>query len=177
MRALRIAVNISVVELLARDFVQGVRSVLQETGLDPGCLELELSETFLMQDRDSTMAVLLALKDIGVQLALDDFGTGYSSLSYLKEFPIDTLKIDQSFVHDISPGAADVNIITAVIGMGKGLRLRVVAEGVEKSEQLAFLQLHNCPEGQGYYFSRSIPAADMLKFREQSVSSHGGLPT
>ena len=119
---MRIAINISAVELRDKDFVAGVRAILTETGLEPRYLELELTETFLMQDSTSTAAVLQALKDMGVQLALDDFGTGYSSLSHLKRFPIDTLKIDQSFVRDLTTDADDASIVSAVISMGKSLQ-------------------------------------------------------
>jgi diguanylate cyclase (GGDEF)-like protein/PAS domain S-box-containing protein len=157
---LRIAVNISAVELRAKDFVSGVRAILDETGLDPSYLELELTETFLMQDSTSTAVVLVALKDMGVHLALDDFGTGFSSLSYLRRFPIDTLKIDHSFVRDVTTDADDASIVTAVISMGKSLHMRVVAEGVETRAQLEFLQEHNCPFGQGYYFSRPVIAGE-----------------
>jgi len=153
-----IAVNISSVELQTPHFAAGVRAVLTETGLEPRHLELELTETFLMQDSRSTAEVLKELKDIGVSIALDDFGTGYSSLSYLKRFPIDALKIDRSFVHDITTDADDASIVTAVIGMGKNLHMRIVAEGVETREQLEFLQEHGCPQGQGFYFSRPLPA-------------------
>jgi EAL domain-containing protein (putative c-di-GMP-specific phosphodiesterase class I) len=149
------------VELRAKDFVAGVRVILAETGLQSRYLELELTETFLLQDSKSTAAVLEALKDMGVQLALDDFGTGYSSLSYLRRFPIDTLKIDQSFVHDLTTDADDASIVSAMIGMGKSLHMGVVAEGVQTHAQLAFLQEHACPEGQGYYFSQPL-AADAL---------------
>ena len=158
LRPVRIAVNVSAVELRASDFVAGVNDILTETGLDPRYLELELTESFLMQDSKSTVAVLQALKGMGVQLALDDFGTGYSSLSYLKRFPIDTLKIDQSFVRDLTTDADDASIVTAVISMGKSLHMGVVAEGVETREQLAFLREQSCPEGQGYYFSRPVVA-------------------
>ena len=158
LRPMRIAVNVSAVELRASDFVAGVNDILTETGLDPRYLELELTETFLMQDSKATVAVLQALKGMGVQLALDDFGTGYSSLSYLKRFPIDTLKIDQSFVRDLTTDADDASIVTAVISMGKSLHMGVVAEGVETREQLAFLREQSCPEGQGYYFSRPVVA-------------------
>jgi diguanylate cyclase (GGDEF)-like protein/PAS domain S-box-containing protein len=157
---LRAAVNISAVELRAKDFVPGVRAILAETGLDPGDLELELTETFLMQDSSSTAVVLVALKNMGVHLALDDFGTGFSSLSYLRRFPIDTLKIDHSFVRDVTTDADDASIVSAVISMGKSLHMRVVAEGVETRAQLEFLREHNCPFGQGYYFSRPLIAGD-----------------
>jgi diguanylate cyclase (GGDEF)-like protein len=153
---IRIGINISAVELRAKDFVAGISLVLAETGLDARCLELELTETFLMQDSTPTSAVLHDLKQLGLKLALDDFGTGYSSLSYLKRFPIDTLKIDRSFVRSITTNSDDASIVCAVISMGKSLHMRVVAEGVETREQLAFLQGRECPFGQGYYFSRPV---------------------
>jgi len=166
---LRIAINISSVELRDMDFVAGVRAVLTETVLEPHYLELELTETFLMQDSTSTTAVLQALRDIGVKLALDDFGTGYSSLSHLKRFPIDTLKIDQSFVRDLTTDPDDASIVSAVISMGKSLNMRVVAEGVETREQLAFLHEQSCPEGQGYYFSPPVVAAEFAQLLKRSM--------
>ncbi len=158
LRPMRIAINVSPVELRANGFVAGVRAILSDTGLEPRYLELELTETFLMQDATSTSVVLRALKEMGVQLALDDFGTGYSSLSYLKHFPIDTVKIDGSFVRDLATDGDDASIVSAVIGMGKRLHMQVVAEGVETPEQLAFLQEQSCPEVQGFYFSRPVTA-------------------
>jgi len=115
-----------------------------------------------MQDTETTMAVLHALKDLGVRIAVDDFGTGYSSLSYLRRFPIDTLKIDQSFVQDIDGDTGEA-IVSAVIAMGMSLKQRVVAEGIETREQLAFLQSHHCAEGQGYYFSRPVVAEELAR--------------
>jgi diguanylate cyclase (GGDEF)-like protein/PAS domain S-box-containing protein len=171
LKPIRVAVNISAVELRDREFVAGVRSTLTETGFDPTCVELELTETFLLQDSKSTTAVLHALKDLGVGLALDDFGTGFSSLSHLKRFPIDVLKIDQSFVRDIATDADDASIVSAVISMGKSLQMRVVAEGVETREQLAFLQQQCCPEGQGYYFSRPVAPAEFTQLFTRSVGS------
>jgi diguanylate cyclase (GGDEF)-like protein/PAS domain S-box-containing protein len=168
MRPLRIAVNVSLAELRAKDFISGVRAILTETGLQPHFLELELTETFLMQDSKSTGGVLKALKDIGVHLALDDFGTGYSSLSYLKRFPIDTLKIDRSFVSDVATDVDDASIVSAVISMGESLHMRVVAEGVETLEQLAFLQEHSCPFGQGYFFSRPVTAGGFAQLLGRS---------
>jgi EAL domain-containing protein (putative c-di-GMP-specific phosphodiesterase class I) len=162
-----IAINISSVELRVPGFASGVREILTETGLEPHYLELELTETFLLQDSRSTADVLKELKEIGVLLALDDFGTGYSSLSYLKRFPIDALKIDQSFVRDLTTDADDAGIATAVIGMGKNLHMQVVAEGVETMEQLAILQQHGCPQGQGYYFSRPVPAMEFGRLLER----------
>jgi diguanylate cyclase (GGDEF)-like protein/PAS domain S-box-containing protein len=155
-----IAVNISPVELRQTDFVAGVKAILTESGLEPRYLELELTETFLMQDSRSVANVLKELKDIGVLLALDDFGTGYSSLSYLQRFPIDTLKIDRSFVRDLTTDAHDASIVNAVIGMGHNLHMRVVAEGVETRAQLDFLKEHGCPQGQGFYFGKPVAAGE-----------------
>jgi diguanylate cyclase (GGDEF)-like protein/PAS domain S-box-containing protein len=160
LRAVPVAVNISAVEFRHKGFVDGVALILQETGLAPSYLELELTESILMHDAETSALVLDALKAMGVRLAIDDFGTGYSSLSYLKRFPIDTLKIDQSFVNDIVSDIDDATIVSAVIGMGKNLKQRVVAEGVETPEQLAFLLAQNCDEGQGFHFSHSLPAED-----------------
>jgi diguanylate cyclase (GGDEF)-like protein/PAS domain S-box-containing protein len=165
----RVAINISTVELRGSGFVEGIGSILDEHGLIPEDLELELTETFLMQDSSSTAAVLQSLSDLGVWIALDDFGTGYSSLSHLKRFPIDTLKIDQSFVRDLAMDADDASIVSAVIGMGKGLNIRVVAEGVETREQLAFLRKQGCPEGQGYYFSRPMGAGEFSQLLERNA--------
>jgi diguanylate cyclase (GGDEF)-like protein/PAS domain S-box-containing protein len=157
----RIAINVSPRELREKDFVATVRATLAEAGLEPDNLELELTETFLMQDSTLTGTVLQALKGLGVTLALDDFGTGYSSLSHLRRFPIDTLKIDQSFVRDLATDADDANIVSAMISMGESLHMRVVAEGVETRDQLAFLQELGCPEAQGYYFSRPVAAGQL----------------
>jgi diguanylate cyclase (GGDEF)-like protein len=153
-----IAVNVSMVEFRDKDFLAGVRAILNDTGLDPRHLELELTESGLMQDTETTATVLRALKDLGVRLAIDDFGTGYSSLSYLRRFPIDTLKIDQSFVQDIDSDTEEAVLVNAIIAIGKSLKLGVVAEGIETGPQLAFLQAQHCTEGQGYYFSRPVAA-------------------
>ncbi len=166
---IRIAINVSALELRAADFVSNLVGILADTGLAASDLELELTETSLMQDSDSTITVLRALKDMGVNLALDDFGTGYSSLSYLQRFPIDTLKIDQSFVQGLPTDAGAANIVTAVISMGNSLHLRVVAEGIETREQLEFLQQHDCPVGQGYYLSKPVPATDFGELLERGV--------
>lgn len=151
-----IAVNISVVEFQHAGFFEGVLAALKETQLDPGALDLELTESVLMRDANSTAAVLQKLKARGTQLSVDDFGTGYSSLSYLQKFPIDTLKIDQSFVRQITDTPDETTIVTAMIDLGRSLHLKVVAEGVETKEEMAFLRSHRCDEGQGYYFSRPM---------------------
>lgn len=159
---LALAVNISPIEFQSTDFLEGVRTILKETRFDPRHLELELTESALMQDAESTARVLIALKALGVRLAIDDFGTGYSSLSYLRQFPIDTIKIDQSFVREITSGSFDDTIVSAIIDMGKTLKQRVIAEGIETGEQFALLQRHHCGEGQGYHFSRPVSAEELV---------------
>jgi EAL domain-containing protein (putative c-di-GMP-specific phosphodiesterase class I) len=159
-----IAVNISALEFRHRDFFDYLLTIFEETGVDPSCLQFELTESVLMRDVAASAGLLAKLKAMGVQIAVDDFGTGYSSLSYLSRFPIDVLKIDQSFVRaiDADVGAdGDGAIVSAVIDMGKNLHQRVIAEGVEEEKQLVFLKAHNCNEGQGYWFSRPVDAAQM----------------
>ena len=151
-------------------------AILSETGLDPRSLELELTESVLMKHAESTASILKALRERGVQVAIDDFGTGYSSLSYLRKFPVDALKIDQSFVRQISAAGDDTTIVTAVIGMARSLKLRVVAEGVETAEELAFLQAHQCDEAQGYYFSRPVPPEQFARLLETGISRQNWAP-
>jgi diguanylate cyclase (GGDEF)-like protein/PAS domain S-box-containing protein len=158
-----VAINISAVELRANNFVESVHAVLEDTGLDPSYLELELTETVLMQDPDSTATVLRALKDLGVRLTLDDFGTGYSSLSLLKRFPIDGLKVDKSFVRGLCTDVSDASIVNAVIDLGRNFHLQVIAEGVETREQFLALQAQSCDEGQGYYFGAAIAADEFAR--------------
>jgi diguanylate cyclase (GGDEF)-like protein/PAS domain S-box-containing protein len=165
-----VAINISAVELRSKNYVRGVRAVLQDTGLDPRYLEFELTETALMQDPKSTVAVLKSLQEMGVRLALDDFGTGYSSLSYLKRFPIDALKIDKSFVRGLCTNAGDANIVSAVINMGKSFRLTVIAEGVETQQQFLKLQAQQCAEGQGYYFQAPVAGNEFAKLLKSDLS-------
>ena len=158
-----ITVNVSAVEFRDNGFVESVRRTLSETGLEARYLGLELTEGVLMEDAESTAAVLQELKVMGVQLAVDDFGTGYSSLSYLRQFPIDVLKIDQSFVNQITADPDDSSIVSAIISMGKSLKHLVVAEGIETQEQRAYLQAQRCVEGQGYLFSRPLAAAQFAQ--------------
>jgi EAL domain-containing protein (putative c-di-GMP-specific phosphodiesterase class I) len=167
--AIRIAINVSAVELRAVDFVSSVAESLAATGLQACYLEIELTETFLMQEAKSTVTGVRELRAMGVHIALDDFGTGYSSLSYLQRFPIDTLKIDQSFVRDLTTDADDANIVRAVIGMGNSLHMRVIAEGIETRQQLDFLRAQGCPVGQGFYFSRPVSAADCARLLEDGL--------
>jgi diguanylate cyclase (GGDEF)-like protein len=160
------AVNVSAMEFRDENFLQGLFEILGETGLDPDYLELELTESVLMKQAESTASILQVLRDRGVKVAIDDFGTGYSSLSYLRKFPVDALKIDQSFVRQISTLGDDATIVTAVIGMAHSLGLRVVAEGVETLDELEFLRVRQCDEAQGFYFSRPVPPrhfADLLR--------------
>jgi diguanylate cyclase (GGDEF)-like protein/PAS domain S-box-containing protein len=151
------AVNISALEFRGENFLESVTSVLADTGLNPKSLELELTESVLMKRAESAISVLQALRAIGVQLAVDDFGTGYSSLSYLSRFPVDALKIDQSFVRQITSSPPKSTIITTIISLGQSLNLRVIAEGVETHEEMVYLLAHECDEAQGYYFSRPVP--------------------
>jgi len=161
--SVEMAVNVSSVEFRNDKFLEGISTILKETGLEPRYLELELTESVLMQHAEFSVPVLQKLKAMGVRLAIDDFGTGYSSLSYLRQFPIDTLKVDQSFIHEINADTDEATIISAVINMGCHLKHRVIAEGVETAEQLAFLRAHGCDEGQGYYFGRPMPALETSK--------------
>jgi diguanylate cyclase len=157
-----ISVNVSAKEFLGKDYLVGVRAILDDTGLDPRRLELELTESGLMQDTELTTEILHGLKNLGVQIAIDDFGTGYSSLSYLRRFPIDTLKIDRSFVQELDGDAGEA-IVRAIISVGLSLNQRVVAEGIETQQQLSFLKSYHCEEGQGYYFSRPVPAEKLTE--------------
>jgi diguanylate cyclase (GGDEF)-like protein/PAS domain S-box-containing protein len=168
--AVRMAVNVSAVEFMSRDFLTGVRAALSASGIEPRNLELELTETVLMQDADGALATLKALKSIGVQLAVDDFGTGYSSFSYLRKFPLDSLKVDRSFISEISPESGNAAILSAMINIGKSLGHRVVAEGVETRSQLDFLQHSGCTEGQGYFFCYPVIAEKFAEFLESGVT-------
>ncbi|WP_114973706.1 putative bifunctional diguanylate cyclase/phosphodiesterase [Rhodoferax ferrireducens] len=165
-----VAVNTSAVEFRAKDFLDNVRTTLEDTQFEPRYLELELTESVLMRDSEFTGALLQSIADLGVKLAIDDFGTGYSSLSYLSRFPINTLKIDQSFVTQMNGNPDDAVIVSAVISMGKSLKQRVIAEGVETPEQYAFLRAQNCDEGQGYYFGRPVPAQILATLLQHEVA-------
>jgi EAL domain-containing protein (putative c-di-GMP-specific phosphodiesterase class I) len=148
-----VAVNMSALEFRAKDFLENICATLYDTGLEPRYLQIELTESILMRDSKSANIVLHALADIGVTLAVDDFGTGYSSLSYLKQFPVDTLKIDQSFVRQMTSNPDDAIIVSTVISMGNSLKKLIIAEGVETQGQYELLRAQQCDEGQGYYFS------------------------
>lgn len=155
----RMAVNLSVRQFQHNDLVGLVKEALAESGLEPQYLELELTESIIMQEEDGAIATLVGLKAMGIQISLDDFGTGYSSLNYLRRFPLDNLKIDRFFVKGITAHSHDTTIVKALITLAHNLNLKVTAEGVETREELDFLRLHHCDEIQGYYFSKPVPAA------------------
>jgi EAL domain-containing protein (putative c-di-GMP-specific phosphodiesterase class I) len=163
LRPTTMAVNVSAVEFRDDKFLSRVFDTLEKTGMHPGSLDLELTEGVLMNRAELTAPILQALRNRGVQVSVDDFGTGYSSLSYLQKFPLDALKIDQSFVREINLSGGNTAIVTAIIAMARNLGLRVVAEGVETGEQLAFLQSHQCDEAQGYYLGRPMPPEEFAK--------------
>ncbi|GGY61388.1 bifunctional diguanylate cyclase/phosphodiesterase [Pseudoduganella albidiflava] len=176
---LRVAVNVSARQMAEQDFVQSVARVLDETGLDPASLELELTESAVMNDVEHAIEVMSDLKALGVKLAIDDFGTGYSSLAHLKRFAVDVLKIDQAFVRDLTIDPDDAAIVTTIIALAANLNLQVISEGVETLDQLSFLREHGCSQMQGYYFSRPVPAtaiATVLEENEAQVVAGNGAP-
>ena len=158
---LRIAVNMSVIQLEQEDVAETVRAVLLETGLNPASLQLEITESYLVRDADEAKVQLRSLRSLGLTISIDDFGTGYSSLSYLRNLPVDTLKIDQSFVRDVAANRGSRSVVQAVIGMAHGLSMDVVAEGVETTEQLDVLNTLGCDVMQGYLFSKPLPASEL----------------
>lgn len=173
--SISVSVNLSPIQFRHPGLVEEVGKALQQSGLDPRYLELELTESFVMHDAERINVAMSALKGLGVDLAVDDFGTGYSSLSYLKRFPVDRLKVDKSFVRDIDTDPDDAAIVHAIITLGHALGLKVVAEGVETREHLEFLQQHGCDELQGYYFSQPVPAQkleSLLRCMATGVNLH-----
>ena len=170
----RIAVNVSLIQFIRKSFPGDIARVLAETGLEPSMLEIEITESLLMKDAENAAITLKAIKDLGVQVAIDDFGTGYSSLTRLKEFPIDRLKIDRSFIQHINSNENDRSIATAVIAMADSMHLRVIAEGVENSDQLSFLRTERCDEAQGYLLSRPLPVEHAEAFLVHFASSKEG---
>ena len=152
----RLAVNVCPRQFRLASFVSKVKTILEETGADPACLELELTEGIVVDNVEDTIEKMSALRELGVHFALDDFGTGYSSLSYLKRLPLDKLKIDKTFIRDICTGSNDATIVETIISMGRHLDLHVIAEGVETKEELAFLDAKGCHTYQGFYFSHPL---------------------
>ncbi|MFP5392017.1 MAG: EAL domain-containing protein, partial [Gammaproteobacteria bacterium] len=173
---MRVAVNLSVRQLLQKNFADTVEHVLVETRLPADLLELEITESTLMENAQDTLAALHRLRQLGVRLSIDDFGTGYSSLSYLKRFPVDIIKIDRSFVRDVPHDADDGAIIAGIIALAHSLRLEVVAEGVETPAQRDFLRQAGCDQAQGYFFSRPLPAAEFEQLLRQRASLQSGTP-
>jgi EAL domain-containing protein (putative c-di-GMP-specific phosphodiesterase class I) len=160
---LRMSVNVSVRQFQHPDLVGDVAEALRRSGLDPKLLTVEITESLFAQDIEETTRKIGLLKDLGVRLALDDFGTGYSSLSYLRRFPIDTLKIDKSFVDGVTTSPEGHAVVAAITQLGQTLHLEVIAEGLESADQLEALRLLDCPLGQGYHFSRPLTAGDAVK--------------
>jgi EAL domain-containing protein (putative c-di-GMP-specific phosphodiesterase class I) len=155
------AVNLSLMQFRQSDLVQRVRTIVEETGVDPACIELELTESMIMEDAEGTIGTLRELKAMGLRLAIDDFGTGYSSLSYLSSFPIDRIKIAQRFVSDVAGDPRNGAIVETILAIARSLGIEVIAEGVETAQQLEFLRSRGCYDLQGYYFSRPIPGAEL----------------
>ena len=153
---LKVAVNTSANQLSSRDFLSSLKEILRETGFDPNYLEVEITESALMKNKNVASSTLVELKSMGVTIAIDDFGTSYSSLNYLKYFPVDKLKIDRSFIGNIISDPNDVAIATTIIAIAHNLGLKATAEGVENEEQLIFLELWQCDEAQGFYFSPPV---------------------
>lgn len=166
-KPLKVTINLSARQFKQPNLVETIRKILSETELDPQWLELEITETIAMDDVDFTIKMLHELRSMGIHIAIDDFGTGYSSLNYLKRFPINTLKIDRSFVQDVHTDSEDAALVSTIIVLAKNLKLKVIAEGVESEEQLAFLHEHSCFEIQGYWFCRPVPFSDLVDVLEQ----------
>jgi len=164
-----VAINVSARQFLRKDLAAVVERALKETGVNPGLIELELTETLLMSDAEEAAKVLAQLKALGVRLAVDDFGTGYSSLTYLRRFPLDVLKIDHSFIRDVTSNPDDATIALTIISLAHSLKLGVVAEGVETEGQLNFLRSHDCDEMQGFYFARPMPAHECTRLLTENL--------
>ncbi|WP_353155269.1 EAL domain-containing protein [Herminiimonas fonticola] len=169
---IRVAINLSARQLSDKNFVKSVQSVIEATGLDPCYLELEVTESMVMHNIEDVVVTLNDLNDMGIQLSLDDFGTGFSSLAYLKRFPIDRLKIDQSFIFNCDNDPGDAIIAQTIIALAHGLKIKVIAEGVEKPEHLTFLKENGCDEGQGYFISRPLTFDDLCAFLTARKNSH-----
>jgi diguanylate cyclase len=161
---LRVAVNVSPLQFRQANFVKKIHAALQEHSLDATYLEIELTEATLMSNAETSVALLEQLSEVGVVVAIDDFGTGYSSMSYLQRFPIDKLKIDRSFISDVASNAGDASIVRAIISLAHGLRLKVIAEGVESEEQLGILKRMGCDQYQGFFRSAAVPPAEIERF-------------
>ena len=174
--SLMVSVNLSCKQFLQPDLVEQVAGALKETGLDPGCLKLEITESYIMENTEAAVATMNRLRALGIELSLDDFGTGYSSLSYLHRLPIDYLKIDRSFVSRMAESKENAEIVYTIIKLAQNLKMKVIAEGIETDEQLAQLHLLNCEFGQGYYFSKPLEAEKTRIFIEETFENPSGGP-
>ncbi|RKL67787.1 hypothetical protein CR203_10615 [Salipaludibacillus neizhouensis] len=161
---MRMGINISPIQFQRPDFVSKVKSILRDTGLNPQLLDLEITENVLLYNREECAKTLTRLKELGIQISIDDFGTGYSSLSYLRQFPIDTLKIDKSFILEVLDNSNDQAIVTSIIQLAHNMNMRVIAEGVESTEMIPFLNDRECDEMQGFLYSKPLPANEVTSF-------------
>lgn len=173
----RMAINLSAMQIEHKSCVDLIKEVMHQNRLSGHDLEVEITENLIMQDMENAIKKLVQLNELGVQIAIDDFGTGYSSLSYLQKLPIHTLKIDRSFVHEIQDGAGDACIVDAVIAMAKGLKLNLIAEGVETEHQMDYLRAQGCGEMQGYYFGAPVSEEETVAFLTQSPFDQFALPS
>jgi FOG: EAL domain len=173
---IRVAVNVSAQQFSGGDIVNTVKTVLDETGMDPQWLELELTESMTLDDSEGSIAIMQKLKQIGVSLSLDDFGTGWSSLSYLRRFPLDHIKIDKSFLRDIDLQSSSEAVVRSILNLGRSLGLSCIAEGVETHEQLGYLQAQKCAEMQGFLFSKALPANECTELMSVVTSSKPATP-
>ena len=172
---MRVAVNLSARQFSDDALIADIGDALGEAELPPDGLELEITESMVMQNPERAVTTLARLRELGISVSIDDFGTGYSSLGYLKRFPIDNVKIDRSFIKDLPHDTDDAAITRAVIAMAHSLRIRVVAEGVETREQLEFLRTHECDECQGYFLSRPLPASEFALLARTWTREHPAL--
>jgi EAL domain-containing protein (putative c-di-GMP-specific phosphodiesterase class I) len=164
------SVNVSALQFRSKGLLKSITAILDETGLAPEALNIEVTECGLMECSKLGLPLLQLLRQAGVQVAIDDFGTGYSSLSYLRKLKVDALKIDQSFVREITSSQGDTSIVRAIISMGRSLNLRVIAGGVESAEDLALLKSQNCDEAQGFYFSRPVAAEQFAQLHQMQLN-------
>jgi EAL domain-containing protein (putative c-di-GMP-specific phosphodiesterase class I) len=173
LRAPRIAVNVSPLQLQQKDFVSMVADAISDVGSEAVELELEITESLIMQDIEANIQKLKAIREMGVEVAIDDFGTGYSSLSYIAKLPVNTLKIDRAFIINMASNSDDLGIVSTIISLAHSLNLRVVAEGVETTEQASLLRLLKCNELQGFLFSQGVPAEQIETFLREKKSLPG----
>jgi EAL domain-containing protein (putative c-di-GMP-specific phosphodiesterase class I) len=164
-----VSVNLSGKHFAQKDLVEQIKTILAETGINPACLKLELTESAVMQNAEGVILMMKQIRELGIQLSIDDFGTGYSSLSYLHRFPINTLKVDRSFVNSMEDGSENGEIVRTVIALAKTLRLNVIAEGIETIHQLHQLRILGCEYGQGYLFSRPVPIDEAGRLIEDAA--------